>query len=161
MANGNFTWRHGGPVGVLEQRNRRPCWCPQLILRELNSILMQTLSFVFMEKHVHWSHEWKRPIANHEVNARTCFAGGPQCFKKSGWYKRVQYFYAAILSAMFSKYVYPLAKLRLACRQGGAFCVWLCNMLITVAGFCLSEKHENWSHSQLFWFEVFPHSSRW
>ena len=32
---------------------RRPCWCPQLILREYNSILMQILPFVWLEKHAH------------------------------------------------------------------------------------------------------------
>ena len=30
-----------------------PTWCPHLLLQELNSVLMQTLSFVLVEKHAH------------------------------------------------------------------------------------------------------------
>ena len=43
-------------------KERRPCWCPQVILWELNSILMQTLSFVFLYKQAHRSREWKHSI---------------------------------------------------------------------------------------------------
>ena len=34
------------------------------ILRELNSIIMQTLPFVFVEKHACWSREWKPAIGS-------------------------------------------------------------------------------------------------
>ena len=57
-----FTWRHGGHVGVPKQRKGRPCWCLQLLLRELNSILVQTFSFVLVEKHVNWTREWKHSV---------------------------------------------------------------------------------------------------
>lgn len=30
-----------------------PTWCPHVLLQELNSVLMQTLSFVLVEKHAH------------------------------------------------------------------------------------------------------------
>ena len=43
-------------------KERRPCWCPQLILRELSSIIMQTFSFVSVEKQGCWSREWKHSI---------------------------------------------------------------------------------------------------
>ena len=59
-----FTRRHGDHVGVPKQRNGQPCWCPQLILWELNSFLMQTFSFVLVEKHAHWSREWKHSIVD-------------------------------------------------------------------------------------------------
>ena len=36
---------------VPKTKKRRPCWCPDQILREFNSIIMQTLPFVFVEKH--------------------------------------------------------------------------------------------------------------
>ena len=53
--------------------SRRPCWCPKtkewrpwwctkLILRELNSIFMQILSFVSVIQYGCWSREWKRSI---------------------------------------------------------------------------------------------------
>ena len=42
--------------------SRPPCWCPDQILREFNSIIMQTLTFVFVEKHGCWSREWKPAI---------------------------------------------------------------------------------------------------
>ena len=40
-----FTWRHSNHVP--KQRNGQPCWCSQLILREFQSILMQTFSLSF------------------------------------------------------------------------------------------------------------------
>ena len=39
-----------------------PCWCPKLILWELNSFLMQTLSFVPIHLHRYWPREWKHSI---------------------------------------------------------------------------------------------------
>ena len=43
-----------------------PCWCPQVISWELNSILMQTFSFVLVKKRAHWSSliidEWKHAV---------------------------------------------------------------------------------------------------
>ena len=42
---------------------QRPCWCPKLILNwELNSYLMQTLSFALINLHRCWPREWKRSI---------------------------------------------------------------------------------------------------
>ena len=40
----------------------RPCWCPKPILWKLNSFLMQTLSFVPINVHRCWPHEWKHSI---------------------------------------------------------------------------------------------------
>ena len=47
---------------VPKTKKRWPCWCPDQILREFNSIIMQTLPFVFVEKHGCWSREWKPAI---------------------------------------------------------------------------------------------------
>ena len=47
---------------------RRPCWCPQLILRELNSTFMQKISFVLMGKHAHWSRELKHST-DHDLSS--------------------------------------------------------------------------------------------
>ena len=41
---------------------RRPCWCPKPVLWELNSFLMQTLSFVPINLHRCWPREWKHSI---------------------------------------------------------------------------------------------------
>ena len=44
-------------------REERPLsWCSRLLLRELNSILMLTFSFVLFGKHAHWSREWKHSM---------------------------------------------------------------------------------------------------
>ena len=40
-------------VAILATKEQRPCWCPQLILRESNLILLETFSFVLVEKHAH------------------------------------------------------------------------------------------------------------
>ena len=39
-----------------------PCWCPKPVLWELNSFLMQTLSFVPINLHRCWPREWKHSI---------------------------------------------------------------------------------------------------
>ena len=39
---------------------RWPCWCPKPVLWELNSFLVQTLSFVPINLHRCWPCEWKR-----------------------------------------------------------------------------------------------------
>ena len=39
------------PCWCPQTKKRRPCWCPDPILRELNSVIMQTFSFVFVEKY--------------------------------------------------------------------------------------------------------------
>lgn len=47
--------------------SRWPCWCTQLILRELFSmIIMQTFSFVSAEKQGYWSREWKHYRENYQ-----------------------------------------------------------------------------------------------
>ena len=43
---------------------RRPCWCPKPVLWELNSFLMQTISFVPINLHRCWPGEWKHSIFN-------------------------------------------------------------------------------------------------
>ena len=40
----------------------RPCWCPKPVLWELNSFLMQMLSFVSINLHRCWPREWKHSI---------------------------------------------------------------------------------------------------
>ena len=47
---------------VSKTMKRRPCWCPKPILWELNSFLMQTLSFVPINLHRCWLREWKHSI---------------------------------------------------------------------------------------------------
>ena len=42
--------------------SRRPYWCSKPVLWELNSFLMETLSFVSINLHRCWSREWKRSI---------------------------------------------------------------------------------------------------
>ena len=41
---------------------RRPCWCPKPVLWELNSFLMQKLSFVPINLHRCWPREGKHRI---------------------------------------------------------------------------------------------------
>ena len=53
---------------------RRPCWCPKPILWELNSFLMQTLSFVPMNLHRCSPREWK-----HSILARLIFSSSKYC----------------------------------------------------------------------------------
>ena len=52
------------PYWCPKTMKRRPCWCPKPILRELNSFLMQTPSFVPINLHRRWPREWKRSIAH-------------------------------------------------------------------------------------------------
>ena len=54
------------PCWCPQRKKWRPCWCPDPILRELNSMIMQTLSFVFTEKHGCWSRECKTRIGTLE-----------------------------------------------------------------------------------------------
>ena len=48
-------WPHWCPKTM----KRRPRWCPKQVLWELNSFLMQTLSFVPINLHRCWPREWK------------------------------------------------------------------------------------------------------
>ena len=50
-----------GPYGWPKPIKRR-CWCPKSILWELNSFLLQTLSFVPINLHRCWPSEWKHSI---------------------------------------------------------------------------------------------------
>ena len=50
------------PYWCPKTMKRRPCWCPKPILWELNSFLMQTLSFVSVNLHRCWAREWKHSI---------------------------------------------------------------------------------------------------
>ena len=45
-------------IECFHMTSRRPCWCPKPILWELNSFLMQTLSFVPINLHKCWPREW-------------------------------------------------------------------------------------------------------
>ena len=51
------------PYWCPKTMKRRPCWCPKPTLWELNSFLMQTLSFVPINLHRCWPREWKHSIA--------------------------------------------------------------------------------------------------
>ena len=51
-------WR----IECFQMTSRRPCWCPNPILWEMNSFLMQTLSFVAINLRTCWPREWKRSI---------------------------------------------------------------------------------------------------
>ena len=50
------------PYWCPKTMKRRPCWCPKPVLWELNSFLMQTLSFVPIDLHTCWPREWKYSI---------------------------------------------------------------------------------------------------
>ena len=51
------------PYWCSKTMKRQPNWCTKTILWELNSFLMQTLSFVPMNLHRCWPREWKRSIS--------------------------------------------------------------------------------------------------
>ena len=51
------------PYWCPKTMKRRPCWCPKPILWELNSFLMQTLSFVPINLYRCWPREWKHSTA--------------------------------------------------------------------------------------------------
>ena len=57
---GPYSWTKA--IVCFHVTSRRPGWCTQLILWELSSIIMQTLSFVSVEKQGYWSREWKHSI---------------------------------------------------------------------------------------------------
>ena len=50
------------PYWCPKTMKRRPCWCPKPVLWEMNSFLMQTLSFVPINLHSCWPREWKHSI---------------------------------------------------------------------------------------------------
>ena len=50
------------PYWCPKTMKRRPCWCPKPVLWDLNSFLMQTLSFVPINLHRCWPREWKHSI---------------------------------------------------------------------------------------------------
>ena len=50
------------PYWCPKTMKRRSCWCPKPVLWELNSFLMQTLSFVPNNLHRCWPLEWKHSI---------------------------------------------------------------------------------------------------
>ena len=51
------------PYWCPKTMKQRPCWCPKPVLWELNSFLMQTLSFVPINLHICWPREWKHSIS--------------------------------------------------------------------------------------------------
>ena len=50
------------PYWCPKTMKRRPCWCPKPVPWELNSFLMQTLSFVTINLHICLPREWKHSI---------------------------------------------------------------------------------------------------
>ena len=52
------------PYWCPKTMKRRPSWCPKPVLWELNSSLMQTLSFVPINLYGRWPREWKHSIDN-------------------------------------------------------------------------------------------------
>ena len=53
------------PYWCPKTMKRRPCWCPKRVgLWELNSFLMQTLSFVSINLQRCWPREWKHSIGD-------------------------------------------------------------------------------------------------
>ena len=54
------SWR---PYWCSKTMKRRPCWCPKQVLWDLNSFLMQTLSFVPINFHRCWPRDWRHSIA--------------------------------------------------------------------------------------------------
>ena len=58
------SWR---PYWCPKTMKRRPWWCPKPILWELNSFLMQMLSFVPINLHRCWPREWKHSIVHLRV----------------------------------------------------------------------------------------------
>ena len=50
------------PYWCPKTMKRRPCRCPKPVLWELNSFLMQTISFVPINLHRFWPREWKHSI---------------------------------------------------------------------------------------------------
>ena len=52
------------PYWCPKTMKRQPRWCPKPVLWELNSFLIQTLSFVPINLHRCWLREWKRSIAH-------------------------------------------------------------------------------------------------
>ena len=51
-------------IEFFHMTSRRPFWCPKPVLWELNSFLMQTLSFVPINLHRCWPREWKHSISS-------------------------------------------------------------------------------------------------
>ena len=51
IANSRFSHDVTTAMLVPKTKKGRPCWCTDQILREFNSIIMETLPFVFVEKH--------------------------------------------------------------------------------------------------------------
>ena len=62
---------------------RRPCWCPKPFLWELNSFLMQTLSFVPTNLHRCWPRQWKHSMADITVVTIKCVQVGRLAFLDS------------------------------------------------------------------------------
>ena len=51
------------PYWCSKTMKRRPCWCPKPVLWELNTFLVQTLSFVPINLHTCWPREWQHSIS--------------------------------------------------------------------------------------------------
>ena len=62
-----ITWRYGGHIEGFHMTSRRPYWCPRQVPWEMNSFVMQTLSFVRINLHRCWPREWK-----HWLQANPC-----------------------------------------------------------------------------------------
>lgn len=55
---------------VTAAKEQQPCCCPQLILRELNSILVETFCFVLLEKDMFIDHASKNTRYNQPLESQ-------------------------------------------------------------------------------------------
>ena len=55
-------------IECFHMTSRRPCWCPKPVHYDLNSFLMQTLSFVPITLYRCWPREWKHSIARKSLD---------------------------------------------------------------------------------------------
>ena len=101
------------PYWCPKTMKRRPCWCPKLVLWEMNSFLMQMISFV--PKHLHrcWPREWKHSI----LERFEIFCSMVQWFSMVPWFDGHRDCSAVQSAVCLSKYlavapVFPLGATR-------------------------------------------------
>ena len=85
-------------IECFHMTSRRPYWCPKPVLWELNSFLMQTLSFVPINLYRCWPREWKHSIPRKSLDKfylrwlDPVFFGGVPSYFDALWYPHL-YFY--------------------------------------------------------------------
>ena len=82
------------PYWCSKTMKQRPCWCSKLVLWELNSFQMQTLSFVPINLHRCWPREWKRSIRLIKFNSASVL----QWFPLSTLMKSINYWPRVLVS---------------------------------------------------------------